>query len=65
MEIIFTSNIKKLGKIGDIVKVKETFNPNMENHKMYSEFFDVWRSIYHNVVDDMSTHHKLLSKYNF
>ena len=22
---------------------------------MYSEFFDVWRSIYHNVIDDMST----------
>ena len=54
-----------LDSIKDIVKVKETFEPNMKNHKMYSEFFDVWRSIYHNVIDDMNTHHDLLNKYNF
>ena len=46
-------------------KAKETFEPNMQNHEMYSEFFDVWRSIYHNVIDDMKTHHELLNKYNF
>lgn len=54
-----------LESLKDIVKVKETFEPNMDNHKMYSEFFDVWRSIYHNVIDDMKTHHELLNKYDF
>ena len=37
----------------------------MQNHKMYSEFFDVWRSIYHNVIGDMKSHHELLNKYDF
>ena len=54
-----------LESLKDIVKVKETFEPNMKNHEMYNEFFDVWRSIYHNVIDDMKTHHDLLNKYNF
>ena len=54
-----------LESLKDIVKVKETFEPNMQNHQMYSEFFDVWRNIYHNVIDDMKTHHELLNKYNF
>ena len=54
-----------LESLKDIVKVKETFEPNMQNHQMYSEFFDVWRSIYHNVIDNMKAHHELLNKYNF
>ena len=52
-------------KLVEEVKVKETFEPNMQNHEIYSEFFDVWRSIYHNVIDDMKTHHDLLNKYDF
>jgi hypothetical protein len=54
-----------LESLSDIVKVKEVFEPNKSNHEMYSDFFEVWRSIYHNLLDDMSKHHELLNKHNF
>ena len=36
-----------------------------EYNKMYNDFFEVWRSVYHNVINDMDKHHELLKKYNF
>jgi len=54
-----------LEKLKDIVKVKETFEPDMKNHEMYSEFYRVWRSIYHNLIADMKDHHDLKKKYDF
>jgi xylulokinase len=54
-----------LEKLNDIVKVKETFEPDMKNHEMYSEFYRVWRSIYHNLIADMKDHHDLKKKYDF
>ena len=54
-----------LESLKDIVKVKETFEPNIKNHEMYKEFFGIWRSIYHNVTEDMKTHSELLKKYDF
>ena len=54
-----------LESLSDIIKIKETFEPNLKNHEMYSEFFSVWRSVYHNLIDDMKKHHELLNKYDF
>lgn len=54
-----------LESIKDIVRIKQTFEPNIKNHQMYNDFFNVWRSIYHNLIEDMKEHHSLLKKYDF
>lgn len=54
-----------IGKSKEIVKITNTIQPNMDNHKMYQDFFNVWKDIYNSLTDKMDTHHQLLFKYKF
>ncbi len=51
--------------LADIVKIKETIEPESNLHVMYEDMFGLWRSIYHNVLQDMDDHRDLLNRYDF
>ncbi len=51
--------------LADLVRIKETVDPDPKLHSMYQEIFTLWRRIYHNSLQDMDDHRALLNKYDF
>lgn len=49
--------------VKDIVRIVGKVEPDMENHKMYMEFFQIWKRIYKKLLEEMEDHHQLVSKY--
>lgn len=50
--------------LSQIVKIKETIDPDPEANKRYVDFFEVWASVYQNLKGDMDRHRALLNKYS-
>ncbi len=51
--------------IKDLITITETYEPDPANHRMYEDFFGLWRRLYFNLVEEMKDHHELLYKYDF
>ncbi len=51
--------------LADIVRIKETVEPDAKLHNMYEDMFGLWRRIYHNVLEDMEDHRAILNRYDF
>ncbi len=49
----------------DLVRIKETVEPDHKLHEMYNEMFHLWRRVYHNLLPEMNDHRALLEKYKF
>jgi len=54
-----------ISPLADIVRIKETVEPEAKQHAMYEDMFGLWRRIYHNVLQDMDDHRSLLERYDF
>ena len=47
----------------DIVKIKETIDPDPVANRRYVDFFEEWRAVYQSLVPSMDRHRALLEKY--
>jgi len=53
-----------ISPLSDIVSIKETIEPDQQQHRMYEDLFGLWTSVYSNVKEDMNEHRRLVNKYN-
>lgn len=51
--------------IGELINIVETIEPDPETHRMYEDFFGIWRRIYFKLLEEMADHHTLLYRYDF
>jgi xylulokinase len=47
----------------DIVRIKETIDPDPTANRRYLDFFEEWRGVYQSLVGCMDRHRTLLEKY--
>jgi xylulokinase len=50
--------------LGDIVKIKETIDPDPAMNRRYVDFFEEWCLVYQSLVGSMDRHRALLDKYS-
>ncbi|HHY50072.1 MAG TPA: sugar kinase, partial [Alphaproteobacteria bacterium] len=49
--------------LADIVKIRETIDPDPATNRRYVDFFEEWRAVYQSLVPCMDRHRSLLEKY--
>lgn len=49
--------------VSQIVRIKETIEPDARMHAQYDEFFGLWRQVYGRLLAEMDQHRALLEKY--
>jgi|GEM_PF-630645 len=58
--LLADDKIKDISEIHQYVKVKQRFEPNLENHSIYKKFFPLFKSIHHTNKDLMAQRKALI-----